>query len=407
MYDLSIIKYCLKDKTSFELVSRYIDVKDLTQELQGIYRTIAVYYSDNDAALSVEDVANYFFATSPKDKDFYVGVFDNLKTIEVATDSVVALAKSLKRASVLRKLAETSYEASEGKQAAVEAVKGLYETLTSLKDTEDSLDEEFYTTDLEEIIAQQKLEPGLDWRLKSLREVLGPIRKGNFGVVMARVETGKTAFVLSEGSHLAEQADGYTLFLSNEEAGDAMMWRLYQATLNSTREQVLANVPKAKELFQKKVGHKLLFRDDARINATWVEKTCEKYKPKLIIVDQIDKTHGFTNDREDLRLGAIYQFYREIAKEYAPVIGVTQANGEGANTKWLTMDHMSNSKTAKPAELDWLLGIGKIADAGYEKLRFMNVDKNKLPGGAETKPEFRHKKWETLIDTERVRYLDL
>ena len=224
---------------------------------------------------------------------------------------------------------------------------------------------------------------------------------------MARVETGKTAFVLSESSYMAEQADGYTLFLNNEEAGDAVMWRFYQACLGATREQVLANLPKAKELFQKRIGQKLLFKDSARIHAKWVEKACEKYKPKLIVVDQIDKIHGFQNDREDLRLGAIYQFFREIAKEYAPVIGVTQANGEGANTKWLTMEHMSNSKTSKPAELDWLLGIGKLNDPGYENIRFMNIDKNKLPGGPESVSAMRHGKWETIIRPEIVRYKDI
>jgi replicative DNA helicase len=240
-----------------------------------------------------------------------------------------------------------------------------------------------------------------------MRQALGPVRKGNFGVVMARVETGKTAWVLSEGSYLAEQADGHTLFLSNEEAGDAMMFRLYQATLGATREQILSNLSRAKAAFHKRVGHKLLFKDEARIQARWVEKTCEKYKPKLIIVDQIDKIQGFDNDREDLRLGAIYQFFRELAKMYAPVIGVTQANGEGANTKWLTMGHMSNSKTSKPAELDWLLGIGKLDDAGYENIRFMHLDKNKLPGGPESVASMRHGKWEQIINPEIVRYKDI
>ena len=353
-------------------------------------------------------MANLVFASQPKDPVFYQQLFVQLKQLEVGEHSVMELAKSLKRAYTLRKLAETAYEASEGKKELVEAVRGLYGQLEEIDNQQDPQDEdEWFTTDIIELVNQQKLEPGLNWRLKSLRQSLGPIRKGNFGCVMARVETGKTAWVLSEGSHLAEQADGITLFLSNEEAGDAMMWRFYQATFGATREQILANLPKAKEIFQKKVGHKLRFKDDARIQAKWVEKTCEQLKPKLIIVDQIDKVKGFENDREDLRLGAIYQFFREIAKEYAPVIGVTQANGEGSNTKWLTMDHMSNSKTAKPAELDWLLGIGKLNDAGYENIRFMHLDKNKLPGDAGVIPSMRHGRWETILDASRVRYKDI
>jgi len=402
--ELSIIRYSITNKDNYINVSSIINVKHLSNETQNLWRVLQQYFSNNDGALTVDDLANLFFATQPKDTVFYQEVFANLRTIEVGEHSVLELCRSLKRAYTLRKLAETAYEASEGKEEAVEAVRGLYEEL----DTEEvSEEEEFYTTDIEAIVAQQALEPGLSWRMRSLRQSLGPIRQGNFGVVMARVETGKTAFVLSEGTHLMEQADGYTLYLSNEEAGDAVMWRMYQATLGATREQVLGNLSKAKEVFQKRVGHKLLFKDEARITAKWLEKACERYKPKLIIVDQIDKIQGFENDREDLRLGAIYQFHREIAKEYAPVIGVTQASGDGANTKWLTMEHMSNSKTAKPAELDWLLGIGKLNDPGYENIRFMHVSKNKLPGGPESVPNMRHGKFETILHPDIVRYKDI
>lgn len=373
--------------------------------MQNLWRVLQAFFEVNDGVLTVDDLANLFFATQPKDTVFYQEVFATLRTIEAGELSVLELARSLKRAYTLRKLAETAYEASEGNKELVEAVKGLYDDLQSVEESGVEEANEFLTTDIEQIVANQQLEPGLSFRLNSLRQSLGPLRKGNFGVVMARVETGKTAFVLSEGSHLAEQADGYTLFINNEESGEAVMWRFYQACLGATREQVLGNLSKAKEVFQKRVGHKLLFKDEAKVSAKWIEKTCEKYKPKLIIVDQIDKITGFENDREDLRLGAIYQFHREIAKEYAPVIGVTQASGDGANVKWLGMEHMSNSKTAKPAELDWLLGIGKLNDPGYENIRFMHVSKNKLPGGS--MPSMRHGKWETIIHPDIVRYKDI
>lgn len=373
--------------------------------MQNLWRVVAQHFSEHSESITVDDLANLFFATQPKDTTLYQEMLSHLKTIEAGEQSVMQLAQSLKRAYTLRKLAESAYEASEGKKEAMESVSSLFSSLSAT--AEEEPEDEFYTTDIEEIVAAQVQEPGLSWRTRTMRQALGPIRKGNFGVVQARVETGKTAWLLSEGSHLMEQADGHTLFLSNEEAGDAMMFRLYQATLGATREQVLGNLSKAKDVFHKRVGHKLLFKDDARITAKWVEKACEKHQPKLILVDQIDKIQGFENDREDLRLGAIYQFFRELAKMYCPVIGVTQANGDGANTKWLTMSHMSNSKTAKPAELDWLLGIGKIDDPGYESIRFMHLDKNKLPGGPESLASMRHGKWEQIIKPDIVRYQDI
>lgn len=412
MYDLSIIKYCLKDKTSFELVSKYIDVKDLTQELQGIYRTIAVYYSDNDAALSVDDVANFFFATSPKDKDFYIGVFDNLKTIEVATDSVVALAKSLKRASVLRKLAETSYEASEGKKAAVEAVKGLYEQLEALDshpETQTS-EWEFVTDDLHDLIVTTVDTPGLRWRLDSLNRHLGSVRKGDFGFVFARPETGKTTFLASEISCMAEQAKtrglGPVLHINNEEGHEKVKLRYFQATLGCTLEQLHANEVAAMAQFSKLVGGHILIPKVTSYSRKDVERLCEHVKPGLLIFDQIDKINGFDDDRDDLRLGAIYQWARELAKEYCPTIGICQADGSGEGTKWLTMGNVANAKTSKQAEADFILGIGKLHDTGYEKLRFLHLSKNKLLGDVDTKGD-RHARWECLIQPDIARYKDL
>ena len=65
----------------------------------------------------------------------------------------------------------------------------------------------------------------------------------------------------------------------------------------------------------------------------------------------LDKIKGFNSDRDDLKLGFIYQWARELAKQYCPVIGVSQADGTGEGKKWLTMDNVSGAKTSKQAKL--------------------------------------------------------
>jgi hypothetical protein len=139
-----------------------------------------------------------------------------------------------------------------------------------------------------------------------------------------------------------------------------------------------------------------------------VERVCRRYKPKLVIFDQIDKITGFEADREDLKLGAMYQWAREIAKDLdCAVIGVCQADGSGEGQKWLTMGNVANAKTAKQAEADWIVGIGKVADVGYENLRYLNASKNKLAGDEDTDPTLRHGKREVLIRAEIARYEDI
>jgi hypothetical protein len=126
-----------------------------------------------------------------------------------------------------------------------------------------------------------------------------------------------------------------------------------------------------------------------------------------LIFDQIDKIVGFDNDREDLKLGSIYQWGRELAKEYCPVIAVCQADGSGEGVRWLTMSNVANAKTAKQAEADWILGIGKVNDPGYDNLRFLHLSKNKLMGDADTIPDQRHGRREVLIEPGIARYKDI
>lgn len=161
----------------------------------------------------------------------------------------------------------------------------------------------------------------------------------------------------------------------------------------------------AKYLEKTKGKHKIF--DSGVINKSTVEQVCKQYKPSLIIFDQIDKVHGFHNDREDLRLGAMYQWARELAKEFCPVIAVCQADGTGEGQKWLNMGHVANAKTAKQAEADWIVGIGKIPDAGYENVRYLHASKNKLIGDTDTVPDLRHGKREVLINAGLARYEDI
>jgi hypothetical protein len=68
---------------------------------------------------------------------------------------------------------------------------------------------------------------------------------------------------------------------------------------------------------------------------------------------------------------------------------------------------VANAKTAKQAEADWILGIGKSHDVGWETIRFLHLSKNKLMGDKDTDPTMRHGKVEVVIKPEIGRYVDL
>jgi len=409
--ELSLIKASL-NREAFTTVNSIVKTSDLPREVQGLYRCLQNFYEDSENnTLSLDDLQNFFFSTAPKDRDFYIQVFDNLRTIDVSTQSAVELCRSLRRGQLLRELSMAAYNASEGDIKALEQVKEQLAALDKPDSHQDGEDFEFVTDNLDELLSESYLKPGLRWRLNSLNRALGSLRKGDFGFIFARPETGKTTFLASEGSFMAEQAKeqdlGPILHLNNEEQHDKVKLRYYQATLGATLAQILSNREKADRMFKAATGGRILIPKLSSITARNVEQLAESFKPSLIIYDQIDKIKGFDNDREDLRLGSIYQWARELAKEYCPAIGVCQADGSGEGQKWLTMGNVANAKTSKQAEADWILGLGKVPDNGYENIRFLHLSKNKLTGDQDSDQATRHGKWEVLIKAEIARYADI
>jgi len=323
-------------------------------------------------------------------------------------DVGVGILKQIKRRQQALALSEKAVQFATG-YSDVQSVLTLAKFLE--EEYEEELDEiESVTDDLETLIEDAITKPGLRWRLNCLNKSLGSLRTGDFGFLFARPETGKTTFLASEVSYMLTQLtdeSGPVIWFNNEEQGKKVMLRVYQAYFGVTKEQLLANPKRFKREFQGRVRGRFKLIDNANIDKAKVEKTCKALKPSLIIFDQIDKIKGFSADREDLRLGAIYVWGRELAKTYCPVIGVCQADGSAENQKWLTMENVANAKTSKQAEADWILGIGCIHAEGAEHTRYLNISKNKLTGDTDSLPDLRHMRTETYIEPTIARYKDI
>ena len=271
----------------------------------------------------------------------------------------------------------------------------------------DSDDVDFVNMDLEYLFEQQAQNPGLRWRLDWLNKSLGSLRKGNFGFVFARPETGKTTFLASEITHMIKQTDGDILWFNNEEDGKAVAFRIYQAYFGQTIQQLRDTKISNNSIYKDEVGNRIKLLDTVdSSNYKRIEEIIKASNPALIIFDQIDKIKGFKADRNDLELKQIYQWAREIAKEHAPVIAISQASGEAEGKLWLTMDMVDSSKTAKQGEADWILGIGKEQD-NTSRMRYFNITKNKLVGDEDSLPDMRHGQGQILIKPEIARYEDI
>ena len=114
-----------------------------------------------------------------------------------------------------------------------------------------------------------------------------------------------------------------------------------------------------------------------------IDSHCEKYKPDVIIIDQLDKINvSGTYARTDEKLRAIYTNAREIAKRRdCVVIAISQASADAHNRDHISFDMMENSKTGKAAEADLIIGIGnRTSNDPTNNMRVLNISKNKITG---------------------------
>lgn len=410
--ELSVIKL-FQQYAVWEQYRDKLEVKDFPKEIQPVYSVLENYHNNNEikADLSVADLSNLLIASSVKDKDYYLGVLEQLQKLEVSADTTVKLIQSIIRNKTLGELSLAAHAAKEG-QGDVSKVDELIDKLKADVEVKQETEEDlFVSDDLEFLVNATVKKPGLRWRLKTLNQMLGSLRKGDFGFVFARPETGKTTFLASEVTYMATQLPegaGPILWINNEEQSEKVILRCIQAATGASLEELYSNIKKYNELYQQITkGRIKIIKGLSIIHKKQVEKWCEKFNPSLIIFDQVDKIVGFDADREDLKLGAVYQWAREIAKQWAPVIAICQADASGEGAKWLTMNNVANAKTSKQAEADWILGIGCIHEPGWEAVRFLHLSKNKLMGDEDTDPKLRHGKKEVLIDPYLARYKDI
>lgn len=400
-------------KDTFEQYFPYIDlpyIRDNYKELFHVYKTVEELHANfPEKNLDLNTVQTAFFVKYPDaDKEMYLGLFKTLSETTLDPEVGVGILKDIKARKTALKLSEVAFKFSSGHGK----LEDIAQSFNDLEQSNEVVAEEFefVSDDLEALVKDVYQGKGLRWRLDSLNKSLGPLRKGNFGFLFARPETGKTTILASESTHMLTQLgqdDGPIIWFNNEQVGAEVMLTVYRAYFGVTLEQLLSNTRKFRDEFNARTQGRFKLVDNANIDKLQVEKTLKHFQPSLIIFDQIDKIKGFAADREDLRLGSIYIWARELAKEYAPTIGVCQADGSAEGQKWLTMDNVANAKTSKQAEADFILGIGKTHDEGSEYVRYLNISKNKLLGSEETIPHLRHGRFETLIEPEIARYKDL
>ncbi len=229
---------------------------------------------------------------------------------------------------------------------------------------------------------------GLQWRLNCLRELFqeGGLIKGDFGIIAGFVDCGKTSFIASELSHMAQQlrGDEYIAWLNTEGSWEQLIPRIYCATLNCTASDLRKFPEKAKEKYLEKMNgdlNRIRIMNFQRKSTRDVEDLIKRKPPSLIVFDLLDGLRGFEkfmggDGNVTERYSQLYQWAREIATQHCPVLAITQLNGDGNNEPYPTITNLRGSRVDKQAAATFQLIIGSLEGNNTE--RYLSMPKNKI-----------------------------
>lgn len=409
----------VSNKDTYERFAPYIRTDTLTPEVARVFEKMKDYYGIGNKEVNWSAFAPWYMTTAAKSLDkksviLYQGLFTQLQEPELMSEETKqSVLEHFITIDYAHKIADCALKIRNGTHGqsihTIDTFVREWERETHRAVSDSDL---FESDDVGNVIDAVR-EAGLNWRLDELNISCGPLRTGDFVVVGARPETGKTTFLASEVSHMATQVGGTRpiIWVNNEERSSKVKLRIMQAALGWPLADILADPVKATSEYQTlmKMDNRILVTgSSAGMNRVdLLVPLFKKHNPAMIVFDQLDKVAGFArkNDKEDQRLGALYNWARDLAHEYGPVIAASQASDSAEGQQWIWQHQLRGSRTDKAGEADLILTIGMVHEVGKENIRYINVCKNKLFGMSPMFQEKeRHGRWEVHIQPELARY---
>lgn len=281
---------------------------------------------------------------------------------------------------------------------------------------------------IEDLLKAEENDTGLHWRLPCLNRHIKPLRAGDFIIVAARPDKGKTTFCSSELTYMAAQLDDVypgenrsILWFNNEGPGNKIIMRNFQSALGATTEELvkLSNTPasEANAKYRTKVREDYALALGGRpgalrvfdIHDMWnheVEDIMKAHKPGVVLFDMVDniKFGGETNNngqRTDQLLEAMYQWARLMGvKHDCAVLATSQISADGDGVSYPTLPQLKDSKTGKQGAADVIITLGALNDPVLENSRYIGCTKNKkVRTGKKGSPT-----QEVFFDSQRGRY---
>jgi len=395
-----VVAASIRSKGAFNRIEAASTFDDYTPYGSYCLKLVKRFYERDPEASKVDrDVLLEWVKADIPDKNqpLYSDFIKECCAIDVSSTNIADLVVDTKRRNISNRLAAALLDRKDQPK-----ILELMNSYTSLEEAEEAEEEEnFSEVSIEDMLRQEAEGAGLRIKLlpKQLDEICkGKTKRGHHIVVFARPETGKTCLTLTMAFGFALQGLDVIIFGNEEPVQDTIL-RAQCCFTGMTEEEIKANPARAQALLDKRGWKHLRFIPLSPGSPKQIDKYVERYKPDVVIVDQIRNLNVGAETRvNQLEMAATSM--RNIGKRRnCLMISVTQA-GDSANNKLvLDMGDIDFSNTGIPATADLMVGMGVNAEKEAQGLRVFNTPKNKIGG--------RHQHFQCLIKQQISRLEDL
>jgi len=356
-------------------------------DISSLYDTIQKAHDKYEEDIKVDELyslhtAIFNPALTRAAKEKFSELVEDIKEVQEPSKEIARdIMRILSDRDLAQRIAVESTEIFNGKDA------NFNEIISMIEKHKKNIDEEkvpAVTKNVGEVLDLLDVTTKWKFNIPVLNHNVGGIGGGNLMIAFARPETGKTAFWVSlcAGPHgFAEQGAKIHAFI-NEEPAIRTQMRAISCYTGMTRDEIIQDKEMAHKSWSDIKDNISMF-DTVDWSIQDIDAHCEKHKPDIIVIDQLDKVNVTgTYARTDEKLRQIYTSVREIAKRRdCAVIAISQASADAHNRNSISFDQMENSKTGKAAEADLIIGIGRNSNSDLEnKIRTLCISKNKING---------------------------
>ena len=378
LLDKQVISACLLNENYLK-VKPLLDKEFFAKELFTVLDTLHFCHDKYKTDLSSDDLLiahrEKFPALPESTRKSIEKHINKIAGIEVNAEIASDVLQSFSKRTKAKKIGEEALEIYLGKK---QDVGNLYRKVEDLVDKEGNFSETYkiIDNDIDELLENAAKEADFPFPDRLLEHVTG-INRGNFGIIFARPEVGKTTFSCWLAANYINK-EKHIVYWANEEPAIRVKLRIIQSHMNMTLQEMRENMGEVKRIY-KDINPYMTVIESVGTAITEIEDYCSRNTVDICFIDQLDKVRiDGEFSRGDERLKELYCRTRELAKRNdLAAWAVSQASYEAEGRAEITYSMLDSSRTGKAGEADIIVGIGVAEE---ENFRTIKLSKNKING---------------------------